>query len=54
VDPDTVDVSDMYTSKKVFYGALLPLDTVQVEFRFLQGNKATYILARPVLPSSAK
>ena len=54
VDPDTVDVSDMYTSKKVFFGALLPLDTVQVEFRFLQGNKATYILARPVLPASAK
>ena len=49
-NPDTVDISDMYTQKKVFYGALILLDEVSIEFNYLQGRKVTYILARPYLP----
>lgn len=52
VDPDSVDISDMYTQKKIFYGALVALDDVQIEFNFLQGKKATYILAKPILPKN--
>ena len=49
-DPDSIDVSDMYTSKKIFYGALISMDQITIEFNFLQGKKATYILAKPFLP----
>lgn len=52
IDPKTVDISDMYTQKKVFYGALVLMDEVSIEFNFLQGRKATYILAKPYLPEN--